>query len=123
MFQALPLPRAEQQLDQRFMHGGEVVGGVTAFRFATQADYAYDLLAARLAKDAAKEGLKATPVREVGEHALAGRVFASSGNTYDLVFQRGCVVTYIRMSQVESINDLIAYAKRLDQRLRLVVCG
>lgn len=108
------------QFDRRITVGGKPVGGLTAWQYTMQADsdLAFDGVMRLVAQEGTGSGMRTVP--ELDDHTVAGQ--GSYGN-YDLAMQRGYVVAYVRMSHVDSISDVIAYAQRLDALLGNATCG
>lgn len=115
----------------RFARDGRAAGSVAILWYTSVADgtQAFTRLTTSVRDDAVSAGNKAQPMTDVGEDALTARLSLAS-STYGtsalavVVFARCHAVVDIRMSERPDVTlaTVIAYAKRLDQRLSAVVC-
>lgn len=114
IFDKLPAPT--RFIRQEFARSDQPGGAVSVLIYdqAADRDTAYTSIVADMPPGAA--------LPNVGERATFG--YLNIGvRIYDLVFQRCSAVVHIRMSAPRlSADNLEAYAKRLDSRLRPVVC-
>lgn len=110
------LPQPTRFIRQEFVRGDQPGGAVSVLIYdqAADRDAAYASIVADMPPGAA--------LPNVGERATFGYI-AVRTQIYDLVFQRCKAVVHMRMSAPRlSADNLEAYAKRLDSRLRPVVC-
>jgi hypothetical protein len=115
----------------QFARDGRAAGSVTILRYAVVADgtQAFKRLTTSVHDDAVSAGNTAQRMTNVGEDALTARLSLAS-STYGtdylavVVFARCHALVDIRMFERPDVTlaTVIAYAKRLDQRLSAVVC-
>jgi hypothetical protein len=102
------IPPTENVIYQRFQKNGETIGGVTVFLYGDDETRgaAYDLVV---------DGF-ADPVEEISN---VGEI--ADGSLFDLAFIRCNALVHVRMVGA-GLDEVAAYATRLDSRLTDVVC-
>lgn len=128
MFSNLPAP--DLAIDQRFQKNGETKGGVTILIYEEQwkIDSTYGILQKGLDSNNDSEATKSVSheIKDIGEKAfysyLHAEILSSVMDSQDLIFTRCTAVIYIRITDSMEEREIVAYAKRLDQRLKDLVC-
>jgi len=110
------MPKAAKAVYQQLAQGNQQTGGVAVFLYETGVDAGYAF--------AAKGMGDVDPVADVGEQAIVTKAADNPAlNFVDLLFRRCAAVVHTRMSGADLDRDTAAaYAKRLDARLKPVVC-
>lgn len=114
MFEGVPTPI--KAIDQRFQDGVGNAGGVSValYEGAADRDAAYDKLVKGMTSDA-------QAYTGVGERATSLTLDMVIQAT-DVAFIRCHAVVYVRIVGSSDLTGAISYAKRLDERLKEVVC-
>jgi hypothetical protein len=115
------IPKAANTIYQQFEKNDHVAGGVTVFLFDSQSDI-------EKALQIILDGMGSTQdFSGIGEKAkLLSLSTAAQGvkiQIAELVFIRCNAVVHIRMANGVTESDITSYAKRLDNRLKTLVCG
>jgi len=115
------LPSAQNTVYQQLEKEGDVAGGITIFLYDSQdnIETAYNLIVGGLLDDAKLSD-------EVGEKAIISSISITIADitikSVDMAFVRCGAVVHIRMSGTDDVNSVVAYAKRLDNRLKTLIC-
>jgi len=115
---------------QQFEYGGEAAGGVSIFLFDSLADrdiaYQHILDGFGESRDDAVVKITLGDVSTIGErgrYSIAEILFfGMSLTTIDLAVERCHALIEIRMMYITDVDAVTAYAKRLDNRLVVLVC-
>jgi hypothetical protein len=125
-------PPAATVAGLRFARDGRGAGSVSALLYNTSAeiDGAFERLTKSVSGDAASSGSPAQPESGLGDKAMRARLSLRSstygtGQVAVVVFARCRALVDVRMNEWTglTIEMALAYAKRLDQRLAVAVCG
>ena len=114
------MPSADRVVLQEFVRNDQRIGGVTVFRFSdmAQRNEAYAFVSAGRGRDMQERD-------DFGERAVAtlidATILAIRLRLADVAFVRCTALAHIRMGN-EDPEAALAYAQRLDVRLREAVC-
>jgi len=110
------LPAAENTIYQQFARDNASAGGVTVFLYddKSKIDNAYRVIVSGM-------GSTAKPIADVGDRASVAPLTLDI-EAADLAFIRCNAVVHIRFSGTSSVDEIKSYAKRLDTRLKELVC-
>jgi hypothetical protein len=123
------LPKAKKIIDQRIKKGKEIIGGVTIFLYETseEVERAYLTILKGFGKPGndtvTRSAIWAIP--DIGERATISKfeviieMIRHYFKSFELAFTRCHAVVNI---QLDEINPIIAYAKKLDQRILNSAC-
>lgn len=111
-----PLKLIWQQLEK----DNQVAGGVRIYLYESKIDVEDAYKKEAKSNKAIASGVSL--ISDVGEMAQKSSYDLSGDTISDLVFARCYAVASIRMSTKSGGDDIVAYAKALDERLKAMVC-
>ena len=119
MFRDLPL--AQNTVYQQLEKNGETAGGIAIFLYDSQenVEEAYNLIVDGMTDDAELSnnvGEKATTL------SMSMTALGITTKAAEIVFVRCGAVVHIRMTGTSDVDSVVAYAKRLDRRIEILVC-
>jgi hypothetical protein len=116
----LSVPEPLKLIWQQLERANEVAGGLRIYLYESKLDveeaYKIELRENKSIADTS------TPISDIGEKAEMSSFAVSGRKATDLVFARCYAVASIRMVDMPSKDDILMYAKRLDERLTSMVC-